>query len=209
MSRDQEHELTVVSNMLPQIEEHLHKITEHHKTVSNLKTPSSQVKKRGFDGQEYVELSYMRLIADEYYPGWSFEIIKSGNMGDIEYEVHGRLTWFDCGIKRTGDAIASHPFQKSTKNTDQFVGVSNTLKAAVTNCQKKAFNTYMNIADDVYRNQVVDLTPEEKVLIKEKMLEAKFSESEIQRIELNVRKGVITQTDLPELLEWIEKGPKK
>ena len=65
MSRDQEHELTVVSNMLPQIEEHLHKITEHHKTVSNLKTPSSQVKKRGFDGQEYVELSYMRLIADE------------------------------------------------------------------------------------------------------------------------------------------------
>ena len=28
MSRDQEHELTVVSNMLPQIEEHLHKITE-------------------------------------------------------------------------------------------------------------------------------------------------------------------------------------
>ena len=64
MSRDQEHELTVVSNMLPQIEEHLHKITEQHKTVSNLKTPGSQVKKRGFDGQEYVELSYMRIIAD-------------------------------------------------------------------------------------------------------------------------------------------------
>jgi hypothetical protein len=209
MSRDQEHELTVVSNMLPQIEEHLHKITEQHKTVSNLKTPSSQVKKRGFDGQEYVELSYMRLIADEYFPGWSFEVISCGKKDDDEFEVHGKLSWYDCGVKRRGDMVASHPFQRSTKNPDQFVGGGNTRKAAVTNCHKKAFNTYMNIADDVYRNQVVDLTPEEKVLIKEKMLEAKFSESEIQRIELNVRKGVITQTDLPELLEWIEKGPKK
>jgi len=67
----------------------------------------------------------------------------------------------------------------------------------------------MNIADDVYRNQVIELTPEEKVLVKEKMLEAKFSQSEIERIQMNIRKGKINQTDLPELLEWIEKGPKK
>ena len=208
MSRDQEHELTVVSNMLPQIEEQLQKITEHHKMVSDLKTPESQVKKRGFDGQEYVELGYMRLMADVHYPGWSWKIIKCGNLGDVEYEVHARLTWFDAGVRRSGDVVASHPFQKG-KESGKFVGVSNTLKAANTNAMKKAFNTFMNIADDVYRNQVVELTPEEKVLIKEKMLEGKFSQSEIERIQMNVRKGKITQTDLPELLEWIEKGPKK
>ncbi len=207
MPRQEENELSIVSNMLPQIDEHLLKVTEKHDAVSKIKTPESQVHKR-WDGQEYVSLAYMKAIADIHYPGWSFEIIKCGNLGDVEYEIHGRLTFFDCGIKRKGDMVASHPFQKS-KETGKFVGVSNSLKAAVTNCQKKAFNTYMNIADDVYRNQLVDLTEEQKVLVKEKMLEAKHPESEIKRIEMNIRKGKITQVELPELLEWIEKGPQK
>jgi hypothetical protein len=209
MAHQDTNELTILSNMLPQIEEHLNKITELHKTVSDLKTPEAQVKKRGFDGQEYVELSYMKFVADIYFPGWSFEVVSCGKKDDGEFEVHGRLSWYDCGVKRTGDMVASHPFQRSTKNSDQFVGGGNTRKAAVTNCHKKAFNTYMNIADDVYRNQMVELTPEEKVLIKEKMIESKFSKSEIERIEMNVRKGKITQVELPELLQWIEHGPKK
>ena len=137
MARQEENELSIVSNMLPQIDEHLLKITEKHDTVSKIVTPVSQVQKR-WDGQEYVSLAYMKALADIHYPGWSFEIIKCENLGDIEYTVHGRLTFFDCGIKRKGDMVASHPFQKS-KETDKFVGVSNSLKAAVTNCQKKSF----------------------------------------------------------------------
>ena len=207
---EKENEITIVSNMLPQIEEHLDKINAHHKMVSDLTTPESQVKRRAFDGQKYVTLGYMSAMAYEHYGQWSWEIIRSGNIGDVAYEIHGRLIWYDKGIKRTGDMVASHNFQRSTKNPDQFTGVSDTLKAANTNCMKKAFNVYMNIADDVYGKQVVDITPEEKVLVKEKMLEAQFPESEIERIQLNIRKGIITQKELPELLEWIEKdSPKK
>ena len=62
MAHQDTNELSIVSNMLPQIEEHLEKVTKLHKKVSDLKTPESQVKKRGFDGQEYVELSYMKFV---------------------------------------------------------------------------------------------------------------------------------------------------
>ena len=36
-------ELSVLSNMLPQIDEHLLKVTEKHDTVSKIKTPESQI----------------------------------------------------------------------------------------------------------------------------------------------------------------------
>jgi len=39
-----------------------------------------------------------------------------------------------------------------------FVDIGNDIKAANTDCIKKAFNMYLNIADDVYRNIVDDQT---------------------------------------------------
>ena len=43
-----------------------------------------------------------------------------------------------------------------------YLSVSNAWKSSVTECQKKAFNSYMNIADDVYRNVDVSLDEAER-----------------------------------------------
>jgi hypothetical protein len=95
----------------------------------------------------------MRDLADKFYPGWSWTIIKCAALGSEAYEVHGRLKWFDNGIWREGDCVAAHRIQKK-RNSDEFVDVGNDLKAANTDTIKKAFNMYMNIADDIYRNQI-------------------------------------------------------
>ena len=57
------------------IKESLNNMTKHHRTVGKIQTPKGLVKKRqGFD---YVELSYMKSIANEQFPGWSWTIINS------------------------------------------------------------------------------------------------------------------------------------
>ena len=129
-------------------------ITEKHKKVSNIKTPKPFIKKKM--GMEYVEYSYMREIADKEYPGWSWTIIKTESLGSESYVVQGRLKWYDEGIWREGDVPAGHRLQKQ-RGTDTFVDIGNDIKAANTDAIKKAFNMYLNIADDVYRNQVDDL----------------------------------------------------
>ena len=131
------------------------KITDKHKKVSKSSTPPLYVKQKM--GLDYVEYSYMRDIADKEYPGWSWTILRSAPIGDVFYEVHGRLKWFDEGIWRKGDAVAAHRIQRKQGSTE-FVDIGNDIKAANTDCIKKAFNMYLNIADDVYRNIVDDQT---------------------------------------------------
>jgi hypothetical protein len=123
----------------------------YHKTVSNMKTPQKYIEQKM--GLDYVKYGYMRDLADKFYPGWSWNIIRCAALGSEAYEVHGRLKWFDNGIWREGDCVAAHRIQKK-KGSDEFVDVGNDLKAANTDTIKKAFNMYMNIADDVYRNQI-------------------------------------------------------
>ena len=136
-------------------------ITDKHKHVSELKTPGPYVKKK--QGMDYVEYSYMREVADKEYPGWSWTIQKTEVLGSEAFVVHGRLKWFDEGIWREGDMCAAHRIQKK-RGIDEFVDIGNDIKAANTDCIKKAFNMYLNIADDVYRNQVEDfeLSDEQK-----------------------------------------------
>jgi len=136
-------------------------ITDKHKHVSSLKTPSPYVKKK--QGMDYVEYSYMREVADKEFPGWSWTIEKTEVLGSEAYVVHGRLKWFDEGIWRQGDMCAAHRIQKK-RGVDEFVDIGNDVKAANTDCIKKAFNMYLNICDDVYRNQVEDfeLSDEQK-----------------------------------------------
>ena len=136
-------------------------ITDKHKLVSNLRTPGPYVKKK--QGMDYVEYSYMREVADKEFPGWSWTIEKTEVLGSEAYVVHGRLKWFDEGIWRQGDMCAAHRIQKK-RGVDEFVDIGNDVKAANTDCIKKAFNMYLNICDDVYRNQVEDfeLSDEQK-----------------------------------------------
>ena len=100
------------------IKDSLKQITAHQKKVGKIKTPKGLVKKKmGFD---YVELSYMKSVANEQYPGWSWTIIKSEAMGTAAYLVHGRLKWFDNGIWREGDMVAAHRIQKK-RDSEEFV----------------------------------------------------------------------------------------
>ena len=128
-------------------------ITEKHKAVSSQSTPKPYIKKKM--GLDYVEYGFMREIVDKEFPGWSWTIIKTEMFGTAAFMVHGRLKWFDEGIWREGDMTAAHRIQKK-RGTSEFVDIGNDIKASNTDCIKKAFNMYLNIADDVYRNQVDD-----------------------------------------------------
>jgi len=155
-------ELAIIENgALTDINKALKNITKQHKKVSGIATPKAFIKQKM--GMDYVEYSVMRDIADKEYPGWSWTVIKTEFAGTEAYVIHGRLKWFDNGVWREGDATAAHRVQKK-RGTNDYVDLGNDIKAANTDCIKKAFNMYMNICDDVYRNQVEDpeLTDKQK-----------------------------------------------
>ena len=155
-------ELAIIENgALTDINKALRNITKQHKKVSGIATPKAFIKQKM--GMDYVEYSVMRDIADKEYPGWSWTVIKTEFAGTEAYVIHGRLKWFDNGVWREGDATAAHRVQKK-RGTNDYVDLGNDIKAANTDCIKKAFNMYMNICDDVYRNQVEDpeLTDKQK-----------------------------------------------
>ena len=154
-------------------------ITDKHKNVSNIKTPKPFIKKKM--GMEYVEYSYMREIADKEFPGWSWKVVNTEVLGSEAYVVHGRLKFYDEGIWRECDVTASHRIQKQ-RGTNDFVDIGNDVKAANTDAIKKAFNMYMNIADDVYRNQVDDLELSDLEKSDILVLASEISEEKLEQI---------------------------
>ena len=161
-------------------------ITDKHKKVSRIKTPKPYIKKKM--GMEYVEYDYMRSVAGKEFPGWSWEVISTEVLGSEAYVVVGRLKFYDEGIWRVGDVTAAHRIQKK-RGTNEFVDIGNDVKAANTDAIKKAFNMYMNIADDVYKNQIE---------------ETKLSEEQKKTI-LDVAKKISTEK-YEQILSFIEDG---
>ena len=197
-------ELALIENgSLTSINKALNNITKHHKKVSDIKTPKPFVKQKM--GMDYVEYSYMREIADKHYPGWSCTVIKTEFAGTEAYVVHGRLKWFDNGVWREGDSTAAHRVQKK-RGTTEYVDLGNDIKAANTDCIKKAFNMYMNICDDVYRNQVED--PE---LSDEQMKNLSDASKLVERedeIMSKVEEGVITAINYKAAMAKLERLAK-
>ena len=115
-------------------------------------------------------------------------------LGSAAYVVHGRLKWYDEGIWRTGDIVAAHRIQ-TKRGTGEFVDIGNDVKAANTDAIKKAFNMYMNIADDVYRNQIEDmeLSDEEKndILV----LASEISEDRMNGIHMLIKDGKLNKAN--------------
>tara|TARA_R110000764_G_scaffold100093_1_gene184940 strand:+ start:411 stop:1013 length:603 start_codon:yes stop_codon:yes gene_type:complete len=166
----------------------LSEITKHHKRVSDIKTPKAFIKQKM--GMDYVEYSVMRDVADKEFPGWSWTVIKTEFAGTEAYVVHGRLKWFDSGVWREGDSTASHRIQKK-RGTSEYVDLGNDIKAANTDCIKKAFNMYMNICDDVYRNQVEDTKLTEEQVDDLLITANKISADKHQEIKDYVDNGII------------------
>jgi len=151
-------DLALTNVNLDIIQDSLKNITNQHKNVGKIETQKGLVKKKmGFD---YVELSYMKKIANEQFPGWSWTIIKSEALGTAAYVVHGRLRWLDNGLWRDGDMVAAHRIQ-TKRGSEEFVEIGNDIKSANTDCMKKAFNVYMDIAADVYRSDDPTLDDEQ------------------------------------------------
>jgi len=190
----------VVSNEA--IEQSLASITELHDKVSMKDTPRAFVKKKM--NQDYVEVSYMKKLADKYFAGWSWTIISTEVLGSEAFVVHGRLKWYEGGIWREGDMTAAHRIQKK-KGSNEFVDIGNDVKSANTDCIKKAFNMYMNIADDVYRNRVEDpaLTKEDIDYLYKEM--EGLTEEWKTKISNSIENGDIERTDMLKVINKINR----
>ena len=164
-----------------------------HEKVSLEDTPKTYVKKKM--GMDYVEIGYMKSVANKYYPGWSWTIVRTEMLGSEAFMVHGRLKWFEGGIWREGDMTAAHRIQK-LRDKDGFVDVGNDIKSANTDAMKKAFNMYMNIADDVYRNRIEDtsLSRDDIDYINTEM--EGLSDEWIGKISLSIENGDIEKNDI-------------
>ena len=171
-----------------------------HDEVSMEDTPRSFIKNKM--GVDYVEVGYMKKMADKYYPGWSWTIIRTETLGSEAFMVHGRLKWFEGGIWREGDMTAAHRIQK-LRDKDGFVDVGNDIKSANTDAMKKAFNMYMNIADDVYRNRIEDtsLSSDDIDYINTEM--EGLSDEWIGKISLSIENGDIEKNDIAKFINKI------
>ncbi len=178
----------------------LNSIRDLHESVSNVDTPKSFVKNKM--GTDYVEYSYMRSVADKYYPGWSWTIVNTDNLGSEAFMVHGRLKWYEGGIWRLGDMTAAHRIMQK-RDGSGFVDVGNDIKSANTDCIKKAFNMYLNIADDVYRNRVEDpsLSKEDIEYLTAEMegLDKKWKE----KISISIENGDVEKRDMSKVISRI------
>ena len=185
------------------IQDSLKGITEHHKEVGRIETPKGLVKKKmGFD---YVELSYMKKIANEQFPGWSWTIINTEALGTAAYVVHGRLKWFDNGLWREGDMVAAHRIQTKRGSTE-FVEIGNDIKSANTDCLKKAFNVYMDIAADVYRSD--DPSLDDDQIDELKSIALRVSEEQFNKVQIFVEDGTINSGNYKESKAKLERLAK-
>ena len=193
-------ELSVVENGAIVEQEVFDIIRDLHEKVSMEDTPKTFVKKKM--GMDYVEISYMKSIADKYYPGWSWTIVSTEMLGSEAFMVHGRLKWFEGGIWREGDMTAAHRIMK-LRDKEGFVDVGNDIKSANTDAMKKAFNMYMNIADDVYRNRVEDtsLSQEDIDYIYAEM--ESLSDEWKGKISLSIENGDIEKNDIAKVINKI------
>ena len=200
-------ELTVIDEQTLQVNDTIREaITAKHKFVSRIKTPKPFIKKKM--GLDYVEFSYMREIADKEYPGWSWTIEKTEVLGSEAFVVQGRLLWYDEGIWRKADMVAAHRIQKK-RGTNEFVDIGNDIKASNTDCIKKAFNMYLNIADDVYRNQVEDLQLSDEQKNEILVLASDVSEERMEQVHELIKDQAVNTANFDSSIRKLERELEK
>ena len=129
-------------------------------------------------------------------------------LGSEAYVVQGRLTWYDEGLWRKADMVAAHRIQKK-RGTNEFVDIGNDVKAANTDCIKKAFNMYLNIADDVYRNQVEDLSLTDEQANDILVVAGDISEERIEQIHDLIKEQAINTANYNSSLLKLEREKEK
>ena len=199
--------LTVYDESLTTVTDKIRKaITKKHKNVSSLNTPKPFVKKKM--GMEYVEFSYMREIADQEYPGWSWSAAGDNPVQFLGAEwviVTGVLRLEDNGIMREffSPGSARVQFKRGKPHTAEYViDIDKNLASANTNGFKRAINRLGNIADDVYRKQDLTLSDEDIEKLEE-MMEG-LSEEWKDKIMQSVLSGDVVKPDLKKVMNRID-----
>ena len=159
----QKTEIVKNGSYLTEIEETLY---TKHKSISSEKTPKHFVKRRP-DGMDYVEEAYLREKLNEYYPIWSWVIDKTEFLGAEWCIVSGELQVVIDGVVRKFGSVgaARVQFKRGQPHAaENVIDIDKNLASANTNAFKRAINRLCNIADDVYRKHVenVSLTDEQK-----------------------------------------------
>ena len=175
-------------------------VISKHEKVSMLDTPKHYVKQQqGFD---YVDEGYMRHLLNMHYPIWKWEIINHEFIGDKAISVHGRLTIVDNGVERHFDSIDAHRIASNQKG---YVDIGNDLKSANSDCFKVAVNRLCNIADDVYRKRIEDISLESKQLkkIEGKLNKLKDKET-IAKIKVGIEGMSINKTNFDATIRKID-----
>ena len=175
-------------------------VISKHDRVSMLDTPKVYIKQQqGFD---YVDEGYMRHLLNQHYPVWKWEIIKYEFIGDKAISVHGRLTIIDNGIERHFDSIDAHRIASNDKG---YVDIGNDLKSANTDSFKVAVNRLCNIADDVYRKRIEDISLDENQLknIKAKLKKIK-DEGKVEKIRGSIDTMIINATNFEATIRRID-----
>ena len=175
-------------------------VISKHEKVSQLDTPNYYIKQQqGFD---YVDEGYMRHLLNLHYPIWKWDIIKYEFIGDKSIAVHGRLTIVDNGVERHFDSIDAHRIASNDKG---YVDIGNDLKSANTDCFKVAVNRLCNIADDVYRKRIEDITlSTEQVATIEGKLKVIKDKASVVRIQTGIEKLTINSTNYDATMRKIE-----
>ena len=180
-----------------------HNIYDKHQYVSEMRTPTDQIKSRsGFD---YVDEGYMRWCLNKHYPVWSWEIIKYETLGDKAIVVHGRLRIMDEGVPRSFDSVAAHRIAVSRSGSG-YVDLGNDLKAANSDAFKVAVNRLCNVADDVYRKQYIDnaLSQEQYDILLMTMSQLDVDEAE--KIERALIDGKINKVNYQKIIDKLKES---
>ena len=170
-----------------------------HEFVSKIPTPKVFVKDKG--GFDYVDEAYMRNQLNSHYPIWKWEIRKYEFIGDKVISLHGRLTIVDHGVERHFDSVAAHRIATNQKG---YVDLGNDLKAANSDCFKVAVNRLCNIADDVYRKIIPDLTlsEEQKDAINE--LLARMDSKTVEKVKEGMKDLSVNSTNYNATIRKLE-----
>ena len=188
----------VKSNVVMELETSL---VDKHEEISMLDTPKVYVKQQqGFD---YVDEGYMRHLLNKHYPVWKWEIVKYEFIGDKAILVHGKLTINDNGIERSFDSIDAHRIASNDKG---YVDIGNDLKSANTDCFKVAVNRLCNIADDVYRKRVEDISLSDDQIkeIQTELKKIKDNKKVVEKIRNSIEQMTINTTNFEATIRKIE-----
>ena len=128
----------------------------------------------------------MRHLLNQHYPIWKWEVIKYEFIGDKVITVHGRLTIMDNGVERSFDGLDAHRIAVS-KRDNSYVDLGNDLKAANSDAFKVAVNRLCNIADDVYRKRIEDVSLDDSQL---DIIKAKIKKIKDNKVVNKIQKSI-------------------